>query len=64
MSGKVKVRVNEGTQNGSKSKLRGKGFPVYKQENVFGDLYVTWQVDIPQNLSPKQRELFEQLSKL
>lgn len=64
MSGKVKIKVNEGTQNGSKSKLRGKGFPVYRQENVYGDLYLSWHVDIPVNLTPKQRELFEQLSKL
>ena len=64
MSGKVKVKVSAGTQSGSKTKLRGKGFPVYKQENVFGDLYITYHVTIPTNLSDKQKELFEQLSKL
>lgn len=64
MSGKVKIKVAPGTQNGSKTKLRGKGFPVYKQENQFGDLYITYQVAIPTNLTAKQKELFEQLSKL
>jgi curved DNA-binding protein len=64
MGGKVRVKVNPGTQQGSKSKLRGKGFPVYKQENVFGDLYVSWHVDLPATLTDQQRELFEKLSKL
>ena len=64
MTGKLKVKVLPGTQQGSKSKLRGKGFPVYKQENAFGDLYVSWQIDIPKNLNDRQRELFEELSKI
>ncbi len=64
LGGKVKIKVNPETQNGSKIKLKGKGFPVYKQENTFGDLYVTYNVSLPTQLTPKQRELFEQLSKL
>jgi curved DNA-binding protein len=64
MSGKVKIKVPAGTQNGSKIKLRGKGFPVYKKENEFGDLYVTYHVTLPVNLTDKQKELFEQLQKL
>ena len=61
--GKVKLTVKPGTQNGTKVKLKGKGFPVYKKEGEFGDLYVTYQVQIPTNLSAKEKELFEQLSK-
>lgn len=64
LGGKVKIKVNPGTQNGSKTKLKGKGFPVYKQENEYGDLYVTYQVTLPTTLTEKQKELFEQLSKL
>lgn len=64
LSGKVKIKVSAGTQNSNKTKLRGKGFPVYKQENVFGDLYITYLVTVPTSLSEKQKELFEQLSKL
>jgi len=37
---------------------------VYKQEDRFGDLFVTWQVKIPTNLTEKQKELFKELSKL
>jgi len=63
MDGKVKLRVKPETQNGSKIKLKGKGFPVYKSRGQFGDLYVTYSIKIPTNLTEKQRELFSQLSK-
>ena len=62
--GKVKLKVLPGTQNSTKVKLKGKGFPVYKKEGVFGDLYITYQIVIPKNLSEKERELFEELAKL
>lgn len=63
-SGKIKLKVNPETQNGTKIRLKGKGFPVYKTEGAFGDLYVTYQVRIPTGLTEKQKELFTQLSKL
>ncbi len=63
MSGKVKVSVKPETQNGTKIKLRGKGFPVYKKEGQFGDLYVTYSIKIPTNLSKRQKELFIELAK-
>jgi curved DNA-binding protein len=64
LSGKIKLKVKPETQNGSKIKLKGKGFPVYKKEGQYGDLYVTYSVLIPVNLTPKQKELFAELSKL
>lgn len=63
LSGKVKLPVKPETQNGSVVRLKGKGFPVYKQEGKFGDLYVTFDVKIPTNLSERQKELFTELSK-
>lgn len=63
LSGKVKIKVNPETQNGSKIKLKGKGFPVYKKEGQFGDLYITYTIKIPTNLTAKQKELFTELSK-
>lgn len=62
--GKVKVKVPAETQTGTKVKLKGKGFPVYKKENQFGDLYITYNVKTPTKLSQKEKELFEQLAKL
>jgi len=64
MDGKVKLKVKEGTQNGTKTRLKGKGFPVYKKENTFGDLIITWNVKLPENLSEKQKMLFKELSQL
>lgn len=62
--GQVKLKVAPGTQNDTKVKLKGKGFPVYKREGQFGDLYITYHIQIPTNLSEKEKELFTELSKL
>jgi curved DNA-binding protein len=64
MSGKVKLKVHPETQNGSKIKLKGKGFPLYKRDGEFGDLYITYNIKLPTNLTEKQKELFTQLSKM
>lgn len=61
LSGKVKLKVNPETQNGTKVKLKGKGFPVYKKDAHFGDLYITYFVKIPTGLTDKQKELFKQI---
>jgi curved DNA-binding protein len=62
LDGKVKLKIKPETQNGSKVKLKNKGFPVYKNEGEFGDLFITYQIKIPTNLTEKQRTLFKQLS--
>lgn len=62
--GKAKVTIKPGTQNGTKVKLKGKGFPVYKKEGEFGDLFVTINVLLPTQLTPKEKELFSTLAKL
>lgn len=61
--GKVKLKIAAGTQNGTKVRLKGKGFPVYKQEGKFGDLFISYDISIPTNLTNEQRELFEKLAK-
>lgn len=63
LAGKIKLKVHPETQNGTKIRLKGKGFPVYKSEGQFGDLYVTYLVKIPTNLTERQKELFRELSK-
>lgn len=62
--GKVKLKVNPETQNGTKVKLKGKGFPVYKKEGEFGDLHIAYNVILPTNLTDKEQELFNQLINL
>lgn len=61
LDGKVKLKVKPETQNGTKVRLKGKGFPVYKEEGKFGDLIVTYNITIPTNLTEHQKELFRQL---
>ncbi len=63
LNGKVKLKVQPETQNGNKVKLKEKGFPVYKNEGQFGDLYITYNIKIPTNLTDKQKTLFTELSK-
>jgi curved DNA-binding protein len=62
--GKVKLKVKPETQNGTQVKLKAKGFPVYKKEGMFGDLYISYQIKMPTNLTEKEKTLFEELAKL
>ncbi len=64
LSGKVKLNVKPETQSDTKIKLKGKGMPKYKKENQAGDLYITYKINLPKNLTDKEKELFTQLSKL
>ena len=59
--GKVKLKVAPETQPGTTVKLKGKGFPLYKKENTFGDLFITYQVKLPTQLSTEEKELFSKL---
>lgn len=61
-NGKVKLKISAGTQNGTKVRLKGKGFPVYKQDGQFGDLIITYTIDIPTSLNQTQKELFQKLA--
>jgi len=61
LDGKVKLKVKPETQQGTKVNLKGKGFPVYKNEGQFGDFQITYSIKIPTNLTDKQKALFEEL---
>lgn len=61
LNGQVKLKVLAGTQNNTTVRLKGKGFPVYKNEGEYGDLMVTYHVIIPTNLTEQQKNLFRQL---
>jgi curved DNA-binding protein len=64
MDGKVKLKIKPETQNGTVTRLKGKGFPVYKKEDESGDLYISYSIKIPTQLTEKQKELFRELQKL
>jgi len=60
--GRAKVKVAGGTQPGQRVRLKGKGMPVLRSKDV-GDLYVPLEVETPQNLNRRQRELLEEFAK-
>ncbi len=64
LDSKVKLKVKPGTQNNTKVRLKGKGFPVYKKEGQFGDLIVTYSIEVPTNLTEKQKDLFREIQSL
>jgi len=64
LDGKVKLKVKPETQNDTKVKLKGKGLPKYKKDGQYGNLYITYKITMPTNLSKEEKELFTQLSKL
>ena len=55
LNGQVMCRIPEGTQSGSKIRLKGKGIQMMGKTGVYGDLYVTVQVQVPRNLSEESR---------
>jgi len=58
----VTLKVPSGTQSGQKLRLRAKGMP--KPKGLRGDLYVVMKIKVPKKLSKKERQLFEELSKV
>jgi curved DNA-binding protein len=60
----LKIKITEGTQNGKTIRVKGKGMPLYENPQTFGDLYIQLQVQIPDKLTDKQKELFKQLKSL
>lgn len=63
LSGKIKITVSPGTQNGKQVRIKGKGMPVYGTTG-HGDLYVILKVNIPEKLTAAQKQLFEQLKSI
>jgi DnaJ-class molecular chaperone len=64
LDGSLKVRIPEGTQPGRVLRLRGRGIPQAAGKNApRGDHLVTVQVEVPTELTPRQRELIEELAR-
>ena len=60
LDGRVTVRVNPGSQPNAVLRLRGKGLPRFSGGSR-GDLFLQLQVRVPEHLSRRERQLFEQL---
>ncbi len=62
--GNVVLTIPSGTQQGQTFRLTGRGMPRLRgTPKTYGDLYARAMVHLPRNLTPRQRELFEQLRK-
>ena len=61
LNGPVMLTIPEGTQNGRVFRLRSKGMPRLMDPKQHGDLYARVDVQLPTDLTPRQRELFEEL---
>jgi len=64
LQGSVMLTIPSGTENGQVFRLRGKGMPKLRNPEEHGDLYAQVDVQLPTDLSPRQRELFEELRSL
>jgi curved DNA-binding protein len=62
MAGKVMLKIPQGTQPGQVIRVRGKGMPKLRAPETFGDLYVRIDVEIPSELTAKERALFRELA--
>ena len=62
--GDVMCKIKEGTQSGSKIRLRGKGIVSMKDSSVHGDQYVTIQIEVPRNLSLQARQKLKEFEEI
>ncbi|MEO9870586.1 DnaJ C-terminal domain-containing protein [Ekhidna sp.] len=60
LSGKVNVKVPEGTQNAKTLRLKGKGMPIYGKK-THGDLFVKLTIKLPTKLTSEQKKIAKQL---
>ena len=61
--GKAKVKIPGGTQNGKQLRLKEKGMPNLRSENI-GDLYLEINVIVPENLSKDQKKILEEFKRI
>ena len=63
-TGDVLLTIPAGSQPGQIFRLKGRGMPNLRKKTRHGDLYVQLNVEIPEQLSDRQKELYEELLKL
>jgi curved DNA-binding protein len=62
LSGNIVLTIPPGTQPGRTFRISGRGMPHLRAPDKRGDLYVRVNVQIPRNLTPRQKELFEEIA--
>ncbi len=61
MAGEIGFAVPKGSVSGKKFRIKGKGMPVYNEPGKFGNLYITLELETPENLSPAQEDMLKKL---
>ena len=64
IEGSVMLTIPPGTENGKVFRLRGMGMPRLRNPEEHGDLYAEVDVELPKDLSERERELFDELRNL
>jgi len=58
----INITIPESTNSGKVLRLKGLGFPTSENSNIHGDLLVRIKVELPQNLTNEEKELFKKLA--
>src|SRR5438477_5113343 len=61
LDGQVNIKVPPGTPNGQRLRLRGQGLPI--KGGVRGDLFAKISIQVPSQITERERALWEQLSR-
>lgn len=61
---KVKIKIPPEAQQGMMLRLSGRGLPQFENSARRGNLYVKINIQLPENLTKKEKELFQELAKL
>jgi len=64
LKGRVSLRIPPETPVGREFRLRGRGMPLLKTPDQYGDFFVKVEANLPQNLSEMETSLFKQLAAL
>lgn len=60
---KISFTIPPNTQNGTLLRIQGKGFPLYNQKELCGDLYINVLVELPKTLNDYEKDLLLKVKK-
>lgn len=63
LGGRVSCKIKEGTQSGTKIRLKGKGIVSMKNPSQKGDEYAVIQIRVPKNLSTDAKQKLQEYAK-
>ena len=64
LDGDISITIPPESEHGKIFRIKNKGMPNYDNTTQYGDLFVTLNVQIPKNLTDKEKELIRQLAEL